>query len=294
MSLEDLTGTSKFIDALVNSNPVDATDTVASMAGHIRGIKNVLINCLDSVTGKVTATHTELNLMAAQEGGFLIKGVADAGGSVNAITAVFSPTITLTDKVVVIVRATGANTVAAPSFNPDGQGASSIVKDDNQPLVANSIPGAGYPMILMRSDANSNWVLLNPSNVVFAEIETGTLMLFQQELAPTGWTKQITHNDKALRIVSGSIADGGGDAFTSVFGSGRVTDSHTLTVSQMPAHQHGLIWRDSAGASAGTPVTSGNGDQFLSSASAGGGSGHAHNISNLDLAYVDIIIAAKD
>ena len=31
----------------------------------------------------------------------------------------------------------------------------------------------------------------------------GTLMLFQQTAAPTGWTKQTTHDNKALRVVSG-------------------------------------------------------------------------------------------
>jgi hypothetical protein len=33
---------------------------------------------------------------------------------------------------------------------------------------------------------------------------SGTVMLFQQTTAPIFWTKQTTHNDKALRVVSGS------------------------------------------------------------------------------------------
>ena len=33
---------------------------------------------------------------------------------------------------------------------------------------------------------------------------SGTRMLFQQATAPTGWTTDATHNDKALRIVNGS------------------------------------------------------------------------------------------
>ena len=32
------------------------------------------------------------------------------------------------------------------------------------------------------------------------EIPSGTSMLFQQTAAPTGWTKQTTHNDKAIRL----------------------------------------------------------------------------------------------
>jgi hypothetical protein len=38
---------------------------------------------------------------------------------------------------------------------------------------------------------------------------TGTLMLFQQTAAPTGWTKHTTHNDKALRVVIRYSISGG-------------------------------------------------------------------------------------
>ena len=42
----------------------------------------------------------------------------------------------------------------------------------------------------------------------------GTQMLFQQTAAPVGWTKQTTHNDKALRVVSGTASSGGSVAFS--------------------------------------------------------------------------------
>ena len=50
---------------------------------------------------------------------------------------------------------------------------------------------------------------------------SGTLMLFAQSSAPTGWTKSTTHNNKALRVVSGSASSGGSNAFTTAFGSAR-------------------------------------------------------------------------
>ena len=46
---------------------------------------------------------------------------------------------------------------------------------------------------------------------------SGTKMLFQQTSAPTGWTKVTSHNNKALRVVSGSASSGGSNAFTSAF-----------------------------------------------------------------------------
>src|SRR5262245_4467957 len=47
----------------------------------------------------------------------------------------------------------------------------------------------------------------------------GTVMLFVQTSAPTGWTKGSTHNDKALRLVTGAAGAGGSTAFTTVFAS---------------------------------------------------------------------------
>ena len=93
---------------------------------------------------------------------------------------------------------------------------------------------------------------------------TGTLMLFQQTSAPTGWTKQTTHNDKALRVVSGTAGSGGNSAFTTIFANrtssstaaggtvgntsaggtvgstsaGGTVGSTTLSSSQMPSHNH--------------------------------------------------------
>ena len=54
--------------------------------------------------------------------------------------------------------------------------------------------------------------------VTSSDFPAGTTMLFQQTTAPTGWTKQTTHNDKALRVVSGTASSGGTLAFTTVFG----------------------------------------------------------------------------
>ena len=61
MALEDLTGSSKYIDDLVNSNPVGASDPKSEGDDHIRGIKNVLLNSFPAITGAVTATQDELN-----------------------------------------------------------------------------------------------------------------------------------------------------------------------------------------------------------------------------------------
>lgn len=93
---------------------------------------------------------------------------------------------------------------------------------------------------------------------VFPASETfpsGTRLPFQQTAAPTGWTKDTTHNNKALRLVSGTVSTGGSVAFTTAFASRDVigtVGNTTLTTAQIPAHTH------SSGTLAGVTNTTGN------------------------------------
>jgi hypothetical protein len=62
-----------------------------------------------------------------------------------------------------------------------------------------------------------------------AILPSGTVMLFVQTAAPTGWTKSTTNNDKALRVVSGTASTGGTVAFTTAFASKSVSGSVSNT-----------------------------------------------------------------
>lgn len=66
---------------------------------------------------------------------------------------------------------------------------------------------------------------------------SGTKMLFAQTSAPTGWVKDTTHDNKALRVVSGTAGSGGTVAFTTAFASQNVGGT-ALTQAQLPAHTH--------------------------------------------------------
>ena len=148
---------------------------------------------------------------------------------------------------------------------------------------------------------------------------SGTKMLFQQTSAPTGWTKVTSGVDnKALRIVSGTVGSGGSSGFTTAFADRSLTanaanttatgtvDSHTLSISQMPAHVHHFSVMPQIGnGNAARGSTPPNGNPSTDSTGGGGGHSHgftgsAHNhsitVSNLDLAveYLDVIIASKD
>jgi hypothetical protein len=136
-------------------------------------------------------------------------------------------------------------------------------------------------------------------------IAAGSLMMFQQTNAPVNWTKQTTHNDKSLRVVSGTASSGGTSAFTTVFASrtvpGTMGDT-TLTTPQIPSHVHGYstgtINRQASLNPQLRPFSKVTVTPALNTDPAGGGGTHNHpfTASNMDFAvqYVDVIIAQKD
>jgi len=157
-------------------------------------------------------------------------------------------------------------------------------------------------------------------------LPSGTVMLFQQTNAPTGWTKLVTQNDAALRVVSGTVGSGGTYAFSGVFGGSTVTDGHAITLGEIPAHTHafnGTTGNDSPDHTHTFPMSGGdngggtaprNGDNtgggsratggassrhqhsFSGTTTDGGfvGGAHTHTLSGLAIKYVDLILASKN
>ena len=155
---------------------------------------------------------------------------------------------------------------------------------------------SGYNELTVPAVADNSEI--NLGNAVF--LPSGTKQIFVQTAAPTGWTKDTSHNDKAMRIVSGTAGSGGSDAFTTTFGSGKTTASHTLTESEIPAHTHTTTTLDNvvkgeftAQTGFRVDVTGGTGSG-TTTGSTGSGGGHSHDLSGFDLQYVDVIIATKD
>ena len=164
---------------------------------------------------------------------------------------------------------------------------------------------------------------VRPASVDPVFFPATTKMLFQQTNAPTGWTKDATHNDKSLRVVTGAAGSGGATGFSSVFGAAKVSGSTaadlaahvhtagTLTADSSGAHTHtqqgnsaatslgtsGMATRDDASNTGTAGLTSSDGAHTHavsgSVATTGAGGGHTHTLS-LDLNFVDVIIATKD
>lgn len=66
-------------------------------------------------------------------------------------------------------------------------------------------------------------------------LETGTKTVFYQEDAPTGWTKSIAINDRVIQITSGSDGGTTGGSWTI---SGLDVLDHTLSINEIPSHDH--------------------------------------------------------
>ena len=152
------------------------------------------------------------------------------------------------------------------------------------PAAPTATPGTNTTQL-----ATTAFVLANA-----ASFPATTAMLFAQTSAPTGWTKSTTHNDKALRVVSGTASSGGTNSFSTVMAQTTV-GATTLTTAQIPAHNHPTYADSGARADSvgGTTyplltLTGGN-----TGNNTGGGGSHNHSIT-MAMQYVDVIIATKD
>lgn len=110
-------------------------------------------------TKKITRENLALDLQTLMP----VLPIANAAGTVDAITADYTPNITLSDRRLCAFIATGANTSATPTFAPDGLAAHTIVKMGGQALSAGDIPGAEAVCILQYDLTNTRWELLNPT-----------------------------------------------------------------------------------------------------------------------------------
>lgn len=159
-----------------------------------------------------------------------------------------------------------------------------------------SVP-AGYIGIIICDGTEFYGFIMNRSVPVNAPpFPAGTRMLFQQTTAPSGWTKEVggSYNDAALRFTTGTVGTGGDTAFSTVMAAGRSSGSHTLTINQIPPHDHPV---PSGGPQVSSIDYSTNGTAFgagQTTGQTGGGQGHSHSLPTFFVKYADVIIASKD
>lgn len=114
-------------------------------------------------------------------------------GTADAIAVTYSPALTgLPDGQLCFFRAAAANTSTTPTFNPNGLGPKTIVKNGNQPLVAGDIAGQYHEIMLRYEGTNTRWELLNPA--VPAATVAGRVKLVDNDWS-TGTPSSVTFED---------------------------------------------------------------------------------------------------
>lgn len=190
--------------------------------------------------------------------------------------------------------------------------------DDHMRLIKATIL-ASFPNITGAMTATQS--VLNGLDARVTSLEdaftSGTKMLFQQTTAPTGWTKDTTHDDKALRVVTGTAGSGGTNAFSTLdaTAAGTINTSVSGTVggTSLSTAQLPNNWYHKPNTPGGE--YSDNYANFNYQARhidwptyriQGSGQTHTHSLSlsatstftgtanGLDVQYVDVIIATKD
>lgn len=240
----------------------------------------------DGTTGRAFSAGDKCELR------FTAAGIEDLGTGVNTTNLQAGTTL----NGVAIVTTTGTQTLTNKTLtNPTvTDGAFSNPAMSGAPTAPTATAGTNNTQI-----ATTAFVT---AAIAASPLPAGTRLLFQQTAAPTGWTKDTTHDNKALRVVSGTASSGGSVAFTSAFASQAVSGSvgsFTLSTNEMPNHSH------QAGASAGNFSTAKLGSTLRNTATAGlattaigGGGSHNHSFTgtaiNLAVQYVDVIIATKN
>ena len=316
-----------------------APAATASIAVHISGVYQspttytlsgttmTFASAPASGTDNIAVLHLGTGYTAAvpSDGSVTTAKLASSTGS-GAVVLATSPT--LTTPVIATIVNTGTLTLPTSTDTLVGKATTDTLtnKTLTSPTLTTPILGiptsgtltncTGLPLASLLGHSTSGNVLTSngsgwSSSALFV---SGTALVFAQTAAPTGWTKSTTHNDKALRVVSGSASSGGSVAFTTAFASQAVAgtnasgavSAHTLTTAEMPSHDH-LLPRYTVGGGYQAPddisASAVGAYEGLPSSSTGGGGSHDHNFTqptfsgtaiNLAVSYIDLILAQKD
>lgn len=123
-------------------------------------------------------------------------------------------------------------------------------------------------------------------------LPTGTRVIFYNTSVPSGWSA-VAVNDYAIRVVTngGGGTAAGSVAFSTLFAR-TATDSHTLTLSEIPSHGHSVDEYTIANFAGGSFPARQNASS-VTSGLAGGGAGHSHDI-DMRVAYINTVIGIRD
>jgi hypothetical protein len=327
-----------------------ANTVTAAVIGDLSGGSN--INASNIASGTIanarttaaTANGASTIVLRGASGEFAAGAITGTsfsgnGSAITAINASAITTGTLDNARTTAASANGASTIVLRDAN--GSFAGNVVTGTTGTFT--SVSGNGVALTAINASnissgtvatarlgsgtANSSTFLRGDSTYAVVSsgtlIPSGTVMLFAQTAAPTGFTKNTTTGDNsALRVVTGTASTGGSQGFTTAFASQTPSGSvsitavsgsagaTTLSTPAIPSHNHNQQRNTSPGGDsgfAGAGGVSGQGPTYINTGNTGGGGSHTHpfsfssgsgtfsgNAINLAVQYIDVIRATKD
>jgi hypothetical protein len=293
-----------------------------NLTGTSGGAQNLIVPAIEKVyivnngcADTITVKNTGGTGIAVPAGKTM--WVYNTGSNVvDAVTHLTSLTLA-SDLTATTVNATTVNatTVNATNINGAGAGLTSLnASNISSGTVATARLGSGTANNTTFLRGDQTYAVVSSGTL----IPSGTVMIFGQTAAPTGFTKLTDQDNAGLRVVSGTASTGGSVDFTTAFASqtpsGSVSISSvsgsagatTLSTPQIPSHSHSspntISTSNSPSGGGGNLVLSGG-----NTGNTGGGGSHTHpfsfssgsgtftgNAINLAVKYVDVIRATKD
>ena len=256
------------------------------------------IDATKPTTGTATTSSVRDNFTLAKgELNELMRATEDqvtAGGTADVLTADFVNNIVLAEGVTICIKAALANTTATPTLDVDGTGAKTIVKDSGAALVAGNIAGSNHRLILKYDASNTVWVLINPAvtattigPIIYpvgsiytnAAVATNPATLLGFGTWTAFGTGRVMIGIDSGNALFDTVEETGGNADISISST---TDSHALTIDEMPSHNHpgapgALNYLSSGGNPNFTWGGGGLGGKYGIDLQ-GGGQGHTHGI----------------
>ena len=170
----------KFSVPVYTEVPVIATVSGLTIADHDTGIMGLAEGAASTsatsaaasasaASASQTASAASAVTAAAAVSGIGHRAAATVGGTVDAITATFSPvfaSLAASAGIVLAIPLAGANTSTTPTLAIDGFTAKTIVTGSGSAMVAGAIPGGDFVGLFVYDASADKFQMLNPSGGV--------------------------------------------------------------------------------------------------------------------------------
>lgn len=284
---------------------------------NISGDGTISVNPATQVTKLVAGSNITLN---PPDGFGAVTITATSQGGVTQINAGSGITVTgNTGNVTISANASELVTAITAGTGITVSGSVGNVTISTNPATQITRLLAGTNISLSPADGFGA-VTVSSAGGGIAPIPAGSVMLFYQAGAPTGWTQVTSVNNTSIRIVSGTGGTTGGSIPFSTFfnttstytGTVTITSGQvgatTLSTAQIPSHNHAVnAIALGCGNVANGPVqdrSTPGCNSVNSSEFTGGGDSHTHTLigavaggnfnSNFDVQFANIILCSKN